>query len=98
MKRDLPFSVEEEVVEETPRSMLASRTVWIGGVLSLAAWGLLAAWLLRWPRARRCRAPAAEARPQRASRNRHRLFPHLSAVSRLLTPIAFARVRLSTLR
>jgi hypothetical protein len=47
MKRDLPFSVEEEDVEETPRSMLASPTVWIGGVLSLAVWGLLAAWLLR---------------------------------------------------
>ncbi len=47
MKRDLPFSVEEEIVEETPRSMLASRTVWIGGVLSLAVWSLLAAWLLR---------------------------------------------------
>ena len=47
MKRDLPFSVEEDLGEETPRSMLASRTVWIGGVLSLAAWCLLAAWLLR---------------------------------------------------
>jgi len=47
MKRDLPFSVEEEAVEETPRSMLASRTVWIGGVLSVAVWSLLAAWLLR---------------------------------------------------
>ena len=47
MKRDLPFSVEEEVEEEPPRSMLASRTVWIGGVLSLAVWGLVAAWLLR---------------------------------------------------
>ena len=47
MKRDLPFSVQEELVEETPRSMLASRTVWIGGVLSLAFWGVLAAWFLR---------------------------------------------------
>lgn len=47
MKRDLPFSLEEEAVEETPRSMLASPTVWIGGVLSLAVWGLLAAWLVR---------------------------------------------------
>ena len=47
MKRDLPFTLEEEVVEETPRSMLASRTVWIGGVLSVAVWSLLAAWLLR---------------------------------------------------
>jgi len=47
MKRALPFSVEEEAVEERPRSMLASRTFWIGGVLSLAVWGLLAAWLPR---------------------------------------------------
>jgi hypothetical protein len=47
MKRDLPFSLEEETDEAPPRSMLASRTVWIGGALSLAVWGLLAAWLLR---------------------------------------------------
>lgn len=47
MKRDLPFSLEEDVVEETPRSMLASRTVWLGGVLSVAVWSLLAVWLLR---------------------------------------------------
>jgi hypothetical protein len=47
MKRDLPFSLQEEALEERPRSMLASRAVWIGGILSVAAWSLLAAWLLR---------------------------------------------------
>ncbi|WP_156385514.1 hypothetical protein [Ramlibacter sp. Leaf400] len=48
MKRDLPLplQLEEEGEEHAPRSMLASRTVWIGGALSLAAWAVLA-WVIK---------------------------------------------------
>ena len=46
MKRDLPLHLEEELDDSPPRSMLASRAVWIGGALSLAAWALLV-WLAK---------------------------------------------------
>lgn len=48
MKRDLPLplQLEEETEEQAPRSMLASRAVWIGGALSLAAWAVLA-WVIK---------------------------------------------------
>lgn len=40
MKRDLPDHVLRER-HDIPRSMLASRTFWIGGALSAGLWALL---------------------------------------------------------
>jgi len=43
MKRDLPFELEQQSEElECPRSMLASRAFWLGGVLSALTWAGLA--------------------------------------------------------
>ncbi|WP_167772645.1 hypothetical protein [Ramlibacter henchirensis] len=42
MKRDLPDQVvRPEKRHEPSRSMLASRSFWIGGLLSLVVWALL---------------------------------------------------------
>jgi hypothetical protein len=42
MKRDLPFELQTERHDEPPRSMLASRTFWLGGLLCFVVWAALA--------------------------------------------------------
>ena len=43
MKRDLPdgFTTPDEQLEPRPRSLLARRSFWVGGAVSLVIWGVL---------------------------------------------------------
>ena len=44
--RTCPTRQACELPEESAGSLLSSRTVWLGAVLSVIAWGLVAGWLL----------------------------------------------------